>query len=41
MNMKSDFIQPVKSRWSVAKGFPPATLMRAGAGIVSGSWHEK
>ena len=39
--MKSDFIQPVKSRWSVAEGFPPATLMRTGADIVSGSWHEK
>ena len=28
-------------RWSVAMSFPPATLMRASAEIVSGSWHEK
>ena len=38
---RMDVLEANLSRWSVAMGFPPATLMRAGAEIISGSWHEK
>ena len=37
----SDNLSLDVARWSVAMGSPPATLMRAGAEIISGSWYEK